>query len=459
MLGVLFVGFAMCVPRAALADDAPSPKREVPDYDGRGPPPNGDNAGVWVARIALSPLYLLTEYLVRQPFNALMKPLEANDDLTKLYDFFAFGPNHKMGFAPIGFVEFGFNPSVGFYYFWNDALVTNNAVRAHVEAWPADWFAAMFGDRYVWGDDHAVELDVNGVNRPDQVFYGIGSNSAQSSQSRYREARFDARAMLDTHVWRSSRIKVTGGIRKVDLADGHYGDDPSLSQRAALGSFNIPFGFNRGYLDPYGSIDAAFDTRDPFDPRSGVRLEVEGDLGTDVEHGSAGWVHWGGAASAYWQFDGYRRIVSVTAHASFADPLGSDPIPFTELVMLGGDQWMTGYFPGRLRGRSATTAALRYDWPIASWIDGMVEGVVGNVFDAHLDDFRPGELRFSGVVGITTTTQIIASFAGAGNIQSSKHSAPAAPRIEITAGFGTDTFDHGATIQSFHVAFGVPHGL
>ena len=32
-----------------------------------------------------------------------------------LYDFFAFGPDHKAGFVPIAFVDFGFYPSVGVY--------------------------------------------------------------------------------------------------------------------------------------------------------------------------------------------------------------------------------------------------------------------------------------------------------------------------------------------------------
>ena len=457
-VSTIFVGRTACADDEKPAATDASPKRSVPDYSGRGRPSNGDDAGVWLLRVLLSPLYFVSEYVIRKPLDGLFDFLETNDRLTKLYDFFAFGPDHKMGFAPVGFVEFGFNPSLGIYGFWN---TKNNAVHMHIEVWPPDWLAATFEDRYTWGDDQVFDVRAVGVNRPDQVFYGIGPDSAQHAQSRYREARTDATATLDAHVWRSSRVRAWGGIRKVDLSDGHFGSDPSVSAEARAGGFpagqGVPFGFDRGYVDPNGGVAAAFDTRAPEDPRSGLRLEVEGDLGSDVEHSSSGWAHWGGVASGFWDLDGHRRILSLSAGASFADQLGPDPIPFTELVSLGGDKWMTGYFPGRLRGASSATAMLRYDWPIASWIDGTLQGVVGNVFDEHLQGFSPGELRFSGAIGITTNTEVIAAFAGASSGKPKPRVSSAGPRLEVIAGFGTDTFDRGATVQSFHIAFGVPH--
>ena len=375
--------------------------------------------------------------------------------------FFAFGPNHKIGFAPIGFVEFGFNPSVGIYGFWDDALIRNNSVRTHIEVWPTDWFAGSLSDHFEWGNNQIFEIRASGVKRPDKVFYGIGPDSEQAAQSRFREARFDVSGTLDTHIWRSSRVRAWGGLRKVDLSDGHYGSDPSLSEESARGAFAIPFGFNRGYIAPYGAINATFDTRRAADPRSGVRLEAQGDIATDIKYGSAGWVHWGGAATAFVEVDGFRRILSFSAFVSFADPLGNDPIPFTELTTLGGDKWMAGYYPDRLVGRSATVASVRYHWPIASWIDGTLQADVGNVFDAHLEGFKPGELRFSGAIGISTSTAVVASFAGAGSVGATKDEshAVAPPRVEVIAGFGTDTFDRGGAVQSFHVAFGVPHSF
>ncbi|HEX4517036.1 MAG TPA: hypothetical protein VH054_25995, partial [Polyangiaceae bacterium] len=59
------MAFVACTHARADDDSAhpPSPKREVPDYDGIGRPDSKpDNAGTWLARILLSPLWFVTEY-------------------------------------------------------------------------------------------------------------------------------------------------------------------------------------------------------------------------------------------------------------------------------------------------------------------------------------------------------------------------------------------------------------
>ncbi len=146
------VCMTLALPTQAHADDS-SPKREVPDYDGRGPDPSrSDGAGVWTARVLLSPLYFTSEYLLRRPIGALLVAAERADLPRKLYDFFVFGPNHTIGFIPVGYVEFGFNPSVGVYGFWNDALTPRNAFTLHYEVWPdqspSDWLAGSMNDQY-----------------------------------------------------------------------------------------------------------------------------------------------------------------------------------------------------------------------------------------------------------------------------------------------------------------------
>lgn len=57
----------LLVAGAAHAD----PKRDLPDYDGRGPEPTtAGDVLLWVPRVALFPLYATTELLVRQPIGA-----------------------------------------------------------------------------------------------------------------------------------------------------------------------------------------------------------------------------------------------------------------------------------------------------------------------------------------------------------------------------------------------------
>jgi hypothetical protein len=128
----------------------------------------------------------------------------------------------------------------------------------------------------------------------------------------------------------------------------------------------------------------------------------------------------------------------------FSDPLGSRPVPFTELVTVGGDVAtpgaftapMAGFFPGRLVDRSAAVATLRYKWPIGPWIAGSIKGAVGNVFGEHLEEFDPKLLRFSGAFGIESDSSPDSSF-------------------ELVLGFGTETFQHGGQVDSFRLAVGI----
>jgi hypothetical protein len=227
-------------------------------------------------------------------------------------------------------------------------------------------------------------------------------------------------------------------MRAMKVTSGHYSDDPSLDDRASMGAFAIPFGFGRSYTGPTGRLYASLDTRpaDAATSTSGVRLEAQAYGGSDLSHARAsGWLRYGAVGSAVLDLDGHGRNLEVSVAGLFADPLTSEPIPFTELVTLGGPSWMTGFFPGRLVDRSAAVASLRYAWPIALYIDATLQGTVGTVFGPHLDGFDPGLFRLSAGIGLRTTTD---------------------PHVELFGGVGTDTFDNGARVQSLRITFGVP---
>ena len=165
----------------------------------------------------------------------------------------------------------------------------------------------------------------------------------------------------------------------------------------------MPHGFGGRYTAEYNKLLASLDTRRPL-ACAGLRLaraRSQAEQGSDVRTSASGWIRYGAAASGFLDLDQHGRVVSLSAATVFADPLGGGPIPFTELVSLGGDGPMRGYFLGRLVDRSAATAALRYVWPIGPWLGGNIEAAVGNVFGEHLQGFRPTLLRFSGDVGIT----------------------------------------------------------
>jgi hypothetical protein len=394
----------------------------------------------------LSPLYLTTEWLVRRPLGASISAAERADLPNAIYNFFAFGPEHKAGVAPIAFVDFGFNPSIGLYGFWDDAFFKGDDLRAHVDFWPEDWIGGSLVQRIRFHGKDTLQLKFVGVRRPDNVFYGIGPGTLQSAQSRYRLDKLDGSALVDFPLWRSSKIDARVGVRSESFGDGHYGFDAGIVENAAAGVFALPDGFARGYTAEYNGVLAALDSRRAYPASgSGIRLEAQGEQGSDLRRGpDSGWLHYGAGAGAFWDVDGNRRVLSLSVLAMFSDPLGGRPVPFTELVELGGDiatpgsfpAPMPGFFPGRLVDRSAAVATLRYKYPIGPFIAGSLQGAVGNVFGEHLEGFETRLLRFSGAVGIESDSSPDSSF-------------------ELLFGFGTETFDHGAQIDSLRLAVGI----
>jgi outer membrane protein assembly factor BamA len=155
--------------------------------------------------------------------------------------------------------------------------------------------------------------------------------------------------------------------------------------------------------------------------------------------GSA-WVRYQATAGGFLDLNGRNRVLSVSATTRFADPLGREPIPFTELVALGGSGPMRGYYPGRLVDRSAAVATVHYRWPIWVWLDGSLQAATGNVFGEHLDGFRASRLRLSGAVGIESVGSRDGSF-------------------EFLIGAGTETFDQGAKLDSVRIALGTNRGF
>ena len=428
---------------APPASAAPSPKREVPDYDGRGPAPAPPGqALLWVPRVVLSPLYVVSEYVIRKPLSIAIPAAERADVPRKVYDFFTWGPEHKVGIVPVGYLDFDFNPSFGAYAFWKDALAKDNDWSLHAEAWPTDWYAVSFKESARLDDRHTILFHLSGVHRPDRVFYGVGSRSLQSSQSRFTEAVVDQSATLDWKYLRESRVQLALGLRSASTGPGSYNSDPSLDREAATGAFAIPYGFGRRYSAFYRRIVATTAARGPWRaPGSGARLEAQAEEGSDMQSSSgAGWVRYGATASGFLDLDWHQRVISLSAATQFVDPLGGSPIPFTELVSLGGDGPMRGYWSRRMIDRSAASAALHYVWPIGPWLGGNIEAGVGNVFGEHLQGFRPGLLRFSGDIGITTV--------GVSDYP-----------IELIVGAGSETFEQGGQIDSIRATLSVNHGF
>jgi hypothetical protein len=440
MLGVAALA---ALASTATGAHASEPKREVPDYDGRGGEPTtpGD-AALWVPRIALAPAYVVSEFVLRRPLGALITAAEKGNVPKVLYDFFAFGPDHKAGFAPIAFIDFGFNPSVGAYLFWDDAGFDGHDLRFHGSTWGGDWVAGVLTERFRFHAKDSLTLNFTGIRRPDLLYFGTGAESLGASQSRYAMDKLEAAALLDVHLWRASRVQAGMGFVSTSFFDGHFHEDPNIDQGVQRGFYPRPPGFDRGYTAEKNTLMVAFDNRLPHPaPGSGVRLEAQAEQASDVRRNPGqGWLKYGGTIAGYHDLNDHGRVVSLAATTLFADPLAGEAVPFTELVALGGSGPLRGFLPGRLLGRSGATLVARYRWPIWAFVDGSLQAGVGNVFDEHLRDFKPALLRFSSAIGIETV----------GSPDSS---------LEILFGVGTETFDHGGQVDSVRFVLGTNRGF
>jgi len=160
---------------APLADG--TRERATPDYRGQKPPPTttGDVL-IWGPRVILFPAFLVTEYVVRAPVGGLATVAEKDNWGPSLFNFFAFGPDHKLGIFPVFLINFGFRPSVGAHFFWDDALAAGNNFTTDVGYGGSNWITVGLGDRYHFSKDSSLAVEARWDRRPDNLFYGIGSD-------------------------------------------------------------------------------------------------------------------------------------------------------------------------------------------------------------------------------------------------------------------------------------------
>lgn len=429
---------------ASQAGAAEPPKRQLPDYDGRGAGRTtpGQKA-LWVPRLVLSPLYFVSEYLVRRPLGAAITAAERAELPRALYDFFAFGPDHKAGIVPIALIDFGFEPSVGLYAFWDDAGFAGHDLRLHGSTWGEHWLAGTATERFHLPGEVELTFTGTAVRRPDFAFYGIGPDTREDDLVRYAADTVDTRAQSRIPFADSSWLETAAGYRGAAFGHSRYEphEEVSLDDAVRAGKLPMPAGFREGYRAAFTHARLTLDSRGNTGSQTGGRLELLADEGADFKGpSSSGWLRYGGTLGGFLDLGDSGRVVSLSLSTLLADPLGDRPVPFTELVQLGGPGMMPGFRAGRLFDRSAAVATLRYSWPIWIWLNGSLQVATGNVFGARFEGFRAGRGRLSAALGIE----------GSGSRDSI---------FQALIGFGSETFESGAEVDSLRVVVGARSGF
>jgi hypothetical protein len=429
-------------PGVAHAEERPPPppKRKKPDYDGRGGAPKtpGQKA-LLVPRVILFPAYVVSEYLIRRPLAAGITYAERAGWPAWVSDFLALDQTHPVGVVPFMLIDFGFQPSAGLYWFWDDAGFKGHQLRLRGSTWGPHWLSATATERFLLGQQE-VTFTATATKRPDYAFYGIGPDTREAARRRYGADTLYARAESRLKFRSRSLFETSIGYRGARFKHSDY-EDLSLDDAIADGSMPVPPGYRDGYRAPFVSARLMLDSRRSAYTRTGGRVDLAVEPSVDLANApSSGWLRYSGTLWGFVDLNQAGRVVSVSVTATLVDPIGDRPVPFTQLASLGGGRSMPGLRTGRLADRSSAVAMLRYSWPIWLSLNGSLQAGLGNVFGEHFSGFRPGRARVSTAIGLETSSSRDSVF-------------------QAIVSFGTETLESGADVDTIRVAVGVRSGF
>ncbi len=396
-----------CLARA----EGPPPDPSLGEsYDGVVHHPDAIDDALAVPRILLAPLRLLVR-AIGVPLHHLLDW----DEIHRVHEtvFAAVSSRDGLiGVRPSFQYSISFAPVIGLRFFDRKLLGRNSDFET----------TAMTGGVHIfYGEvtarptpiDRALEVTVRALynHRNDQVFTGIGyatdSEKTIEIPSRYGINAFDAGGRL---TWSVTPIvffdfDTMFGVRR--FYDGmKIGNERPITEVycvRTLSGFCIPGtvdpvrvpGYHNGTQFFRAAADLRIDSRDNwYSPSSGALVE----LGVAWSHGigpddDSQYFRLHGAMSAV--LDLWRRshVLVVRFEADDLIPIGYPPVPFSELVVLGGPDTFRGFRYGRFRNFSSLFAAIEYRWPIWMWMDATLFGEYGGVFGPGWQGFALDRMR------------------------------------------------------------------
>lgn len=432
-------------------------KREVPDLDGVEEPTTVGETVSWVPRVVLFPAYFVTDYLIRRPLGFVVENIEEHRVIPRIQDATTFGdatgPKPNGGIAPRLRLDRHMRPAIGLDIYLADALLPGN-----------DWFVGADTDfrenasadggtklRFI-NDRLTLALQGDYRRRADYLLTGIGPNASVEEETRFTGRSVGMRiggqyrpvipgfggGLSVAGSTNRFDCSETEGFRDICGRDHVLGSNDDLLGRGDAGALNhFASGYELISLDGHIYGDArAVRPR----PGTGLRGELYGRLGQGLGRASEVQLVRGGSEVATFLDVYNQRVLGLRILAEVTEPIGNDPIPFTELSTLGGAETMRGFLPGTMRGRSALTSTLEYRYPVWSFFDGSVFVEVGNVFGPWFEGFRPELLR--GVAGVGFRT-----------IESRNLSA------DLIFAVGTPQFEDGLGVDFARLSFGTNWGF
>jgi hypothetical protein len=258
-----------------------------------------------------------------------------------------------------------------------------------------------------------LSLSANYAQRPDGVFYGIGPDTHNGDKTFYSFVSRGVALGLTGNLGGLDRAIVEVGYRDTTFGTSRISADvPSVDQRyGGPGQDPLPAGWD-GYDLTWSRATLVIDTRSPSFESSGtgIRLATSAAYGISPRDSDLQFVSWGADAGGFYDITGAHHVLALLLTTHFTEKVGQRDVPFTELPLLGGVDWMRGFLGGRLRGTSTVATTISYRYPVGNFLDGELFSSVGNAFPGHLDGFAVQRLFLNWGFGLRTTFARDASF-------------------------------------------------
>jgi len=243
------------------------------------------------------------------------------------------------------------------------------------------------------GDTDRVALDFSGVygSRPSENFFGIGNETSESSQSRFRSVSRTATVGLGTHLTDSVSARVEAGYRNVGITQPR-----NFTSTQDVASPSVLPGLQGGAAIRSLAASMALDTRDrKAFAGSGTLQRVE----ASVNEGS------GDDDFSYWRFRynaqqfiplsrDHRTVIALRGELETNREKGGSAIPFFELPAIGAPETLRGFVPDRFADKSVLDYSVEYRyriWRQFDWALFVSQGqVASQIGDFGLSRFHTG---------------------------------------------------------------------
>lgn len=385
-------------------------KRALPDYDGR---PKQDQAGkrgaLWVPRVMMFPFWALWEGTARQPIGAVATQMEKDEVAEKVTEVLTFGTGGKVFLYPTAMLDFGFRPSIGVTLAVNGPPDGAGRTRIQFATGGRKWWLLSARQRFfVAGapeDNNPWTATQVGFGflfsqRPDQVFRGIGTDTA-GPRTRFFRERFAADVVTELVFGELDGLRLFFEVERNRFGAGRLRRNPSIETVYDVADSREVPRFTTGYAAAATGARLSLDSRKARPANgSGLRIEPFVELHAELAEGGFRSLFFGGEAALFGDFGG-NRVIGLRGWMGAVEPLSEGKLlPFTEYVELGGNEVMRGFPQGWFRGLSGAVATLQYTWPIWVYVDGLLFVEAGGAFGRRFDDFDPDNTALSFGMGL-----------------------------------------------------------